>query len=112
MIYSLDTVVVCNNQTILDAIKNKVPAKLDNQIWADEYTVSQGTSENGDSQVSIMVRFKEDVKRQAILTWIKNKAQAVQAEILEGSYIGYHLCDHDLGNGKIGCTPRTILWSK
>lgn len=112
MIYSLDIRVVSNNQTILDAIENKVPAKLDNKMWAEEYEVTQGLNNDGNKCIDIMVRFNEDAERQTILNWMKTKAQNVQADILTGSYVAKHRCDHDLGNGRTGCGPKTIIWSK
>ena len=107
MIYSLDILILSNNQTLLDAIKDKVPDKLDDIIWSDDYSIDD--VENG---VSIMVRFNEEAERQTVLNWMKTKAQQVKDDILLGSYVAYHLCDHDLGDGQVGCTPPTTLWSK
>lgn len=111
MIYSLDIYIVCNNQAILDAIENKVPAKLDSQIWPDDYSVNQGVDEENNKFIQIMVRFRDIANRQVVLNWMKTKAQNIQAEILPGSYVGYHLCDHNK-DGQPGCGETIKLWSK
>ena len=119
MIYALEVFVVSENQAILDAIENKVPAKLDSRIWANEYRVKQGVSPTlpsepsetaGKKFVRVRVRFNETADRLTILNWMKTKAQNVQADILSGSYVAYHACDHKTKED--GCNPSTILWSK
>ena len=109
MTYSLDLYIICNDQTVIDAIKAKVPLKVDSSVWAEDYTLSEIVQEDGNKALKVSVRFNESSKRQVALDWIKTKAQQVAGQILPGSWVGYHECPHD---EKKRCGQITKLWSK
>lgn len=119
MVHGLEIFIVSEKQTLLDAIENKVPAKLDSRMWADGYTVTQGIMPNlpsedpvtaGKKFIRVRIAFNETADRQTIMDWMKTKAQGVKANILKGSYIAYHRCDHKTKED--GCDSPTILWSR
>ena len=102
---------VAGNQAIIDAIKTKIPAKLDSKMWAEGYSINQGTDPNGNEVLTIEVRFYDEAHRTTALNWIKNKAGQVAGQLLDGSYVGYHSCDHD-ETVRTGCSPITKVWEK
>lgn len=119
MVHNLEILIISESQTLLDAIEQKVPAKLDGRMWADEYTVVQGVfptlpsepSEiRGKKFVRVRIHFNETADRQAIMNWMKTKVQSVLGKILKGSEITYHECDHKTRGD--GCGPTKVLWSK
>ena len=109
MKHSLDIKIVCNDQTIIDAIKAKVPAKLDSKVWSDGYDFDESV-DDGNKQLRAMVRFNLDTDRQVAWTWIRDKAEQVKADLLAGSYVRLHTCYHDETPQK-GCV-ETLIWSK
>lgn len=111
MLYCLEAKIITNNPDIITVIKNKIPDRLDSKMWVDDYDIGEGTDADGNKMVYIEVRFKLDADRQATLNWIKDKAQNVVGQLLAGSYLSYHLCDHN-EVVKNGCSKPIILWSK
>jgi hypothetical protein len=112
MKYSLDVHVICNNQTIIDALKAKVPAKTDAQLWDVEYHKEEGTDIDGNKFLSAEVRFNQEVDRTVAWNWLKNKVQeaGILPQILTGSYLRVHKCYHDEVPER--ACEITDVWSK
>ena len=114
MKYSFDFHIICNDQTVLDAVKAGIPDITDSEVWNVEYDKSQGWTENANKVFSGMVRFSVQVDRDTLLDKIKNqvKDSLILSKILKGSWIAEHLCDHDKPFAeRTGCS-RNIIWSK
>ena len=111
MKHSLDFHIVCNNDTILDGIETKLPAKLDGKVWADGYDFSRDVNMDGNKFVSGFIRFNVEVDRQTILNQIKDSiTPSIKSQILTGSFLAWHTCNHDEA-GVVACV-QTKIWSK
>ena len=111
MKHSLDFLIICNNDAILDGIETKLPAKLDGKVWADGYDLSRGVGMDGNKFVSGCIRFNVEVDRETILNQIKNSiTPTIKSQILTGSWLAWHSCNHDEA-GVVSCT-LTKIWSK
>lgn len=112
MKYSLDIYIVTNNQLILDTIKTNIPSKLDTIIWANEYTAELGIDLRGNKYVNATIRFNDMPNRKIIRDKIQDRlTPTVLSQILKGSYIRLHTCNHDDRNKTTGCI-ETEIWSK
>ena len=114
MKYSFDFHIICNDQTVLDAVKAGIPAVVDSKVWNVEYDKSQWFNESGDKVFSGMVRFNSQADRDTLLDTVKNqvKDSLVLSKILKGSWLAEHVCDHDKPFAeRTGCA-RTLIWSK
>ena len=111
---ALEINIICNDQTVLDWIKANIPAKLDNKVWAEEYTLSEGTIFMGvDKYISGHIPFNLQINRDNIRDAIKTKVQSsgVKVKILTGSYVNIHACNHDETGQVTACTSIPV-WSK
>ena len=114
MKYSFDFYIICNDQTVLDAVKAGIPDTTDSKVWNVEYDKTQWFTEDANKVFSGMVRFNSQADRDTLLNAVKNqvKDSLILSKILKGSWIAEHLCDHDKPFAKrTGCT-RNIIWSK
>ena len=111
MKHSLDFYIVCNNDTILNAIETKLPVKLDGKVWADGYNMGRGIDFDGNKFIRGNIRFNAEIDRTTILNQIKNSiTPTIASQILAGSYLAKHACNHDEA-GVIACTSIKI-WEK
>src|SRR3990167_475562 len=110
MKYSFDFHIICNDQTVLDAVKASIPAITDSKVWNVEYDKSQWWTEDANKVVSGMVRFNSQADRDTLLNAIKNqvKDSLILSKILKGSWLAEHVCDHDKSlTARTGCI-RTL----
>ena len=111
MKFSLDFYIVCNNDAILDGIMQKVPSKLDGKVWQEGYDFYRGITFEGNKCLSGSIRFNAKIDRQTIFDNIKNSVTpAILSQILTGSFINIHSCNHD-ESSVMGCVS-TRVWSK
>lgn len=89
-----------------------MPTKLNATVWTNEYTIREGINLDGNKFISAMVRFNNMPDRQIIKNKIQNKlTPTILLQILTGSYIRLHTCNHDDNNKTTGCI-ETELWRK
>lgn len=110
MKHSLDAHIITNTTSILDWIESNVPSKLDSTVWANQYDIGRGIDIDGNNYISLMIRFNNIPDRQVIMDKLQTKAQQVVGQLLTGSYLRLHTCDHDLEQ-RTGCV-ETYIWRK
>ena len=107
MRYSLDLRII-GNQAYLDSIKGKVPAEDDPMVDSDLYnapTISE--TEDGNLQLSGMIRFIEDAGRKEVKEAILDLTDMVENAGI-GSRMALHTCYHDENPPK-PC-KETVIW--
>lgn len=113
--HCLQVILITDNTDILDATEDKINGVLASKLWANEYKVKRGVfkviGEPSHPLLDIDVRFNVDTDMQTIKDWMKTKAQNVVGDLLGGSYIQVHVCNHD-NNANTGCPQPTTVWSK
>ena len=107
MRYSLDIRII-GNQTYLDSIRAELPAKNDKMVDTNLYNAPTITeTEEGNLQISGMIRFIEDADRETVKNRILNLAGSFD-EAFVGSRMALHTCYHDEETPK-PC-KETVIW--
>lgn len=112
-IYELSIFALSNNATLHTNLQSKIPAKLDTRIWLDTTASDEGYSINtgdigGIPFTNIEVRFNDEADRTAVINQI-NALVEFKTDCEIGSYVKYHLCNHD---NKSSCSQATTYWEK
>ena len=104
--YSIKVHINSNNQGILNAVKNIIPAINDLLIVPDNYNIQEGILSPFDFKFFMAdIQFKEKVDRDAALQSIKGLTGVVNACLSGSKIIGYI---HKHGE-KESCEQETIL---
>lgn len=110
MVYSLDIYLLCNNSNTIGIIRSQIPNVIDSKLWSNEYTLASGVEDDGTRFLNVVLKFKAESERDLFLTWLKDKAGKYTSDMLLGSFISKHDCNHD-EDSITGCTSN-IVWSK
>ena len=95
MKHSLDLRIICNDKTTLTEIIAALPDADDARVWAEQFdALIQSVDENGDTVLSGMIRFNENVDRIDAGDAVKNVA-GMFSLCEPGSYLRLHACYHD-----------------
>ena len=107
MIYSIKVHIHSNNQGILNAVKNIIPAKDDPIVNLEYYNIQEGSAEPFMDCSFFMsdIQFNEKVDRDVALQSIKGLNGIINACLSGSKVIGY-IHKHDEG---LPCEQETIL---
>lgn len=105
MKHSLDITLITNDTAKIQAVIDVFPVATDTTVWEEQYEISTiGLTIDGLHQATAMVRFHEDVGREAVRQAVLN-VQSVLSGFDVGTKIQTHLCGHDEG---LPCEVETV----
>lgn len=108
MKYSLDIMVICPDQGILDNVISEIPLSSDGRVWDVEYgPITIFTNEDGNKTLKTSVRFHDAADRNSVEDAVSAVAGLI-ACCNVGSYIQLHTCHHDPVTERKGCEVTDI----
>lgn len=108
-LYETNILAISSNPEVHTDLRDKIPAKLDARVWADDYRIVSGIYlDSGIPYTYVSVRFNASADRTTILNQI-NALTEFKTDCEIGSYIKKHKCFHDEGGD---CNPPVVIWRK